>query len=135
MITSNHSNVSIQFEKELGPPKAYAPPYLTHTEEVRGDRGHSALIRVQETASNKIGPNATAADPPRPASSEWEDSGSSRMPAFSDTQRCLVVVGFFTAVITVLVIVIIADSVHTIEEGNVGIYYVQVSSGAQIEQT
>ena len=48
------------------------------------------------------------------------------MPNFSDTQRCLLVVGFLTAVITVSVIVIIADSVHTIEEGNVGIYYIQV---------
>ena len=64
---------------------------------------------------------------PRPDSSGgggWENS--SRMPNFSETQRCLLVVGFLTAVVTVSVVVIIADSVHTIEEGNVGIYYVQV---------
>ena len=48
------------------------------------------------------------------------------MPSFSSQQQCLLIVGFLTAVITVTVIVIIADSVHTIEEGNVGIYYVQV---------
>ena len=50
------------------------------------------------------------------------------MPSFSSQQQCLLIVGFLTAVITVTVIVIIADSVHTIEEGNVGIYYVQVNA-------
>ena len=52
------------------------------------------------------------------------------MPSFSSTQQCLLVVGFLTAVVTVTIIVIIADSVHTIEEGNVGIYYVQVNANS-----
>ena len=46
----------------------------------------------------------------------------------SGTKCCLLVIVFLTAVVTVSVIVGITDSVHTIEEGNVGIYYVQVGA-------
>jgi len=127
---ADRSAVTFQFEKELGPPKAYAPPINASASEFADppeDDYDDTLIRVA-TATNKIGDEETRS--PRPDSSGagggggWENS-SGRMPNFSDTQRCLLVVGFLTAVITVSVIVIIADSVHTIEEGNVGIYYVQ----------
>ena len=46
----------------------------------------------------------------------------------SCTKCCLLVIVFLTAVVTISVIVGITDSVHTIDEGNVGIYYVQVGA-------
>ena len=119
-----------QFEKQLGAPKAYsyAPPTNASasgfTDHAEGD----TLIRV--ASAIKIGEEDGREDGrgPRPnSSSGWESSNRS-MPSFTSTQQCLLVVGFLTAVVTVPIIVIIADSVHTIEEGNVGIYYVQVNS-------
>ena len=61
-------------------------------------------------------------------SSRSESSKRRKRSMLSGTKCCLLVIVFLTAVVTVSVIVGITDSVHTIDEGNVGIYYVQVGA-------
>lgn len=90
----------------------------------RSKSARSNQGRMIEEGRSPVDNGATpGAAPPDYSSPEWDRGGGHN--SFWTTPRKLAVVGGVSLFLVVFIGVVVADSVHTIDEGTVGIYFVQ----------
>ena len=91
----------------------------------RSKSARSNQGRMIEEGRSPVDNGATpgAAAPPDYSSPEWDRGGGHN--SFWTTPRKLACVGGVSLFLVVFIGVVVADSVHTIDEGTVGIYFVQ----------